>query len=49
MDYFEKLEKIMTYGLDRRGMEGVNLTGELKGAAMALKRQTLFNCHRICD
>ena len=38
MDYFEKLEKIMTYGLDRRGMEGVNLTGELKGAAMALKK-----------
>ncbi len=38
MDCFKKLEEIMTYGLDRRGMEGVNLTGELKGAAMALKK-----------
>ncbi len=38
MDYFRRLEKIMTYGLSRRGMEGVNLIGELKGAAMALKK-----------
>ena len=38
MDCFKKLEEIMTYGLDRRGMEGANLTGELKGAAMALKK-----------
>ncbi len=38
MDYFRGLEKILTYGLGRRGMEGVNLIGELKGAAMALKK-----------
>ncbi|HZK56766.1 MAG TPA: DUF4392 domain-containing protein [Clostridia bacterium] len=38
MDYFKKLEKIMTYNLSRRGMEGVNLTGELKKAAESLKK-----------
>lgn len=37
MDCFKKLEKIMTHNLDRRGMEGVNLSGELKKAAMSLK------------
>lgn len=37
MDYFRKLEKIITYNLSRRGMEGANLTGELKKAAMSLK------------
>lgn len=37
MDYFEKLEKIITYNLARRGMEGVDLTGELEKAALALE------------
>ncbi len=36
MDYFKKLEKIMTCGLDRRGMQDINLTGELKKAATSL-------------
>lgn len=38
MDYFEKLEEIMTRNLSRRGMEGVNLNGELKKAAISLKK-----------
>ncbi len=38
MDYFEKLEQIMTYNLSRRGMAGVNLAGELKKAAESLKK-----------
>lgn len=37
MDHFKRLEKIMTHNLSRRGMEGINLTGELKKAAMSLK------------
>jgi hypothetical protein len=38
MDYFKKLEKVITYNLDRRGMEGVNLIGELEKAATSLKK-----------
>lgn len=38
MDYFEKLEKIITYNLNRRGMEDANLTGELEKAAISLKK-----------
>lgn len=38
MDYFRKLEKIITYNLGRRGMGGANLTGELEKAAISLKK-----------
>lgn len=37
MDYFKELEETMTHNLNRRGMEGIKLTGELKKAAMSLK------------
>jgi hypothetical protein len=38
MDHFEKLEKVITYNLNRRKMEGANLTGELEKAAISLKK-----------
>ena len=37
MNYFKRLEEIMTHNSGRRGMKSVNLTGELKKAAMSLK------------
>lgn len=36
MDYFTKLENIIEENQDNRGMDGVNLTGELKKSAITL-------------